>query len=93
MAHVRRKFYELHTTKKSILVEQALQYIAAIYEVEREVRDLEPEERRRIRQEKAAPLMETLHAWMIAQRELVFEGLIITRALDYSLKRWTALSR
>ena len=93
MAHVRRKFYELHTTKKSILVEQALQYIAAIYEVEREVRDLEPDERRRIRQEKSAPLMKTLHAWMIAQRERVFEGLVITKALDYSLKRWTALSR
>ena len=46
-----------------------------------------------IRQEKAAPLMETLHAWMLAQRELVFEGLAITKALDYSLKRWTALSR
>ena len=93
MAHARRKFYELHTPQKSILAEQALQYIAALYEVEREIRDLEPDERRRIRQEKAAPLMETLHAWMIAQRELVFEGLIITRALDYSLKRWTALSR
>ena len=93
MAHARRKFYELHTTKKSILAEQALQYIAALYEVEREVRDLEPDDRRRIRQEKAAPLMQTLHAWMIAQRELVFEGLVITKALDYSLKRWAALSR
>lgn len=30
---------------------------------------------------------------MIAQRELVFEGLVITKALDYSLKRWAALSR
>ena len=70
-----------------------MQYIAAIYEIEREVRDLEPDERRRICQEKAAPLMETLHAWMIAQRELVFEGLVITKALDYSLNRWTALSR
>ena len=49
MAHARRKFYELHATKKSILAEQALQYIAAIYEVEREVRDLESDERRRIR--------------------------------------------
>ena len=93
MAHARRKFYELHATKKSFLAEQALQFIAAIYEVEREVRDLQPDERRRIRQEKAAPLMEALHAWMIAQRELVFEGLVITKALDYSLKRWTALSR
>jgi len=70
-----------------------LQYIAAIYEIEREVRDLEPDERRRIRQEKGAPLMDALHAWMIAQRELVFEGLVITKALDYSLNRWAALSR
>ena len=93
MAHARRKFYELHVTKKSILAEQALQYIAAIYEIEREVRDLEPDERRRIRQEKGAPLMDALHAWMIAQRELVFEGLVITKALDYSLNRWAALSR
>ena len=37
--------------------------------------------------------METLHTWMIAQREFVFEELVITKALDYSLKRWTALSR
>ena len=37
--------------------------------------------------------METLHAWMIAQREIVFEGVAITKALDYSLKRWIALSR
>ena len=93
MFTARLHFYELHATKKSILAEQALQYIASIYEVEREVRDLKPDKRRRIRQEKVAPLMETLHAWMIAQRELVFEGLVITKALDYSLKRWTALSR
>ena len=37
--------------------------------------------------------MNRLHAWMIAQRELVPEGSAISRALDYSLKRWAALSR
>ena len=37
--------------------------------------------------------MDALHAWMIAQSELVFEGLANTKALDYSLKRWAALSR
>lgn len=36
--------------------------------------------------------MDAFHAWMIAQRELVHEGLGITRALDYSLKRCAALS-
>jgi transposase len=93
MAHARRKFYDLHITGKSVLAEQALRYIAALYEVEREVRDLEPDVRRRIRQEKSAPLMDAFHAWMIAQRELVHEGLGITKTLDYSLKRWAALSR
>lgn len=37
--------------------------------------------------------MDLLHAWMINQRDLVPEGSAISRALDYSLKRWAALSR
>ncbi|KPY78062.1 Transposase, partial [Pseudomonas syringae pv. spinaceae] len=92
MAHARRKFFELHATNKSMLAEQALRYIQLLYEIEREVHDLEPNLRCRIRQEKAAPVMKMLHAWMIAQRDLVPEGSAISRALDYSLKRWTALS-
>ena len=51
MAHTRRKFFELHATNKSTLAEQALRYIQLLYEIEREVRDLEPDLRRRIRQE------------------------------------------
>lgn len=54
---------------------------------------LEPDSRSRIRQEKAVPVMNMLHTWMLAQRDLVPEGLSISKALDYSLKRWAALSR
>ena len=93
MAHARRKFFDLHATNKSTLAEQALRYIQLLYEIESEIRDLEPDLRRRIRQEKAVPVMDMLHAWMIAQRELVHDGLAIAKALDYSLKRWMALSR
>ncbi|WP_164570695.1 IS66 family transposase, partial [Pseudomonas viridiflava] len=63
------------------------------YEAEREVRELEPGDRQRIRQEKAAPIADALHTWMIAQRQLVPEGSAIAKALDYSLKRWIALTR
>ena len=80
-------------TNKSTLAEQALRYIQLLYEIESEVRDLGPDLRRRIRQENAVPVMNMLHAWMIAQRDLVPEGSAISRALDYSLKRWAALSR
>ncbi|EPM66888.1 transposase component, partial [Pseudomonas syringae pv. theae ICMP 3923] len=93
MVHARRKFFELHATNKSTLAEQALRYIQLLYEIEREARDLEPELRYRIRQEKAVPVMEMLHAWMIAQRDLMPEGSAISRALDYSLRRWVALLR
>ncbi len=93
MAHARRKFFELHVTNKSQFAEQVLRYIQLLYEIEGEVRDLEPDLRRRIRQKKAVPVMEALHAWMIAQRDLVHDGSAISKALDYSLKRWTALSR
>lgn len=93
MAHARRKFFDLHATNKSPLAEQALRYIQLLYEIESEIRDLEPDVRRRIRQEKAAPVMDKLHTWMIAQRELVHDSVAIAKALDYSLKRWTALSR
>jgi transposase len=93
MAHARRKFFELHATNKSQLAEQALRYIQLLYEIEREVRDLEPDVRRRIRQEKAVPVMDAMHVWMIAQRHLVHDGSAISKALDYSLKRRKALSR
>ncbi|APC19517.1 hypothetical protein BLL42_27700 (plasmid) [Pseudomonas frederiksbergensis] len=93
MAHARRKFFDLHATNKSQIAEKALHYIAALYEVEREVRELDPCDRQRIRQEKAAPIIDALHTWMIAQRQLVPEGSAIAKALDYSLKRWIALTR
>ena len=84
---------DLHAANKSQLAEQALHSIGGLYEVERQAKYLSDEDRWRIRQEKAKPLADTLHTWMLAQRELVPEGSAIAKALDYSLKRWVALTR
>lgn len=65
MAHARRKFFELHATHKSTLAEQALRYMQALYEIEGEIKDLEPGIRRRIWLEKAVPVMDALHVWMV----------------------------
>lgn len=51
------------------------------------------EDRWRIRQELAVPISKTLHEWMLAQRDLVPNGSATAKALDYSLKRWVALTR
>jgi hypothetical protein len=54
---------------------------------------LDPEERRRVRQSRARPVSDALYEWLVAQRKLVSEGSAISRAIDYSLKRWEALTR
>lgn len=93
MAHARRKFFDLHAANKSQLAEQALHSIVGLYEVERHAKEMSDEDRWRLRQETAVPIAEKLHEWMLAQRELVPEGSATAKALDYSLKRWVALTR
>ena len=93
LAHARRKFFDLHVSNKSQIAEQALRYIGQLYDVEREVKDLNADERRQIRQAKSKPLADAFHQWLLLQRHKVTEGSAIARALDYSLKRWAALTR
>jgi hypothetical protein len=95
MAHARRKFFDLHVANKSQLAEQALHSIGGLYEIERQAKEMNDEDRRRLRQEIAVPVAAKLHEWMLAQRELVPEGSAMAKAkaLDYSLKRWVALTR
>ena len=92
-AHARRKFFDLHVANKSQLAEQALHSIGGLYEIERQAKEMNDEDRRRLRQEIAVPVAAKLHEWMLAQRELVPEGSAMAKALDYSLKRWVALTR
>ena len=93
MAHARRKFFDLHVANKSQLAEQALHSISGLYEVERQALSMSDEDRWQIRQEMAVPIIKTLHDWMLAQRDLVPNGSATAKALDYSLKRWVALTR
>ncbi|MGM8933639.1 IS66 family transposase [Pseudomonas neustonica] len=93
MAHARRKFYDLHQANQSTLAAQALEYIGKLYEVERQAKDLPPDKRQAIREAKSRPLSDALHQWMIAHRTKVPDGSGTARALDYSLKRWEALTR
>jgi len=93
MAHARRKFFDLHVSNKSEIAQQALTYIAQLYKVEREVKNLSADERLRIRQTESKPLLDALHQWMLLQRHRITDGTATAKALNYSLKRWVALSR
>jgi transposase len=93
LAHARRKFHELWINHDSQVGEQALKFFGEIYDIEREVQQLEPDERRRIRQQRSAKVAEALHQWLGQQRKRVPEGSATAKAIDYSLKRWKALTR
>jgi transposase len=93
MAHARRKFFELHANHQSQIAGEALNFFAALYDIEREVAELNADERLRIRQTNSRPIADALHAWLIRQRQQVPNGSGIAKAIDYSLNRWAALTR
>jgi transposase len=93
LAHARRKFHELWDPHKSPVAEQALKFFGLLYDIEREVQALDPDERRRLRQARAKPILQDFHVWLLSQRARVPDGSATARAIDYSLGRWTALVR
>jgi len=93
LAHARRKFHELWANHKSSLAAEALTLFGKLYEIERELAELDDDERRRRRQSDARPVADALHAWLLAQRQKVPAGSATARAIDYSLGRWSALMR
>jgi transposase len=93
MAHARRKFHELWANHGSQVGEHALGFFMQLYEVERAVQRLAPDERKAIRQDKSKPIADALHQWLTQQRQKVPDGSATARAIDYSLKRWGALVR
>jgi transposase len=92
-AHVRRKFYDLQVAHKSPIAQEALERIAALYAIEKEIRGRPPEERRAIRQTRARPLLESFRAWLESCLTKLSQKSDTTAAVKYALGRWEALMR
>ncbi len=45
-----------------------------------------------MRQEKTKPLLDALHRWLMLNRQKITGGSVTAKALDYSLRRWGALT-
>ena len=103
MAHARRKFHELHVTGQSLISIEALELFQSLYAVEREIdeqfeKNPTPLPRdaqvvRQIRQNKAKTVADRLLAWLQEKRLGTTKNAAITKAIEYCLKRWTALTR
>lgn len=93
MAHARRKFFDLHQANQSTHAREALERIGELYRIEAVVKDLDVDARHRYRQEHARPRLEALHAWLVTLRQAALGGSGLAKAIDYTLRRWGALTR
>jgi transposase len=106
-AHARRKFFELADVEGAArrksrsertgaiypIALEAVQRLDALFDIEREINGLSAEARACARQERSAPLMEDLHAWLIAQLAKLSRNHDLAKAINYMLRRWPAFTR
>ena len=92
-AHARRKYFEIYDSTASPIAFEALERIAALYKIEDEIRGKLPDERRAVRQARAAPLLKDLYDWLRATVRQVSKKSPIASAIGYTLSLWTALTR
>ena len=106
-AHARRNFFELadiaeNARRKargktpgpiSPIALEAVKRIDALFEIERAINGHGADQRRTARQERSAPLVAELEAWMREQRAKLAHGNDVAKAIDYILTRWVAFTR
>jgi hypothetical protein len=92
-SHVRRKFYELATPGPSPIASEALQHIAGLYAIEKEIRGRTADQRRNIRQQKSRLLVDAFEPWLRAKLGLISQKSKLAEAIRYALSRWQGLTR
>src|SRR6185312_15215875 len=93
-AHVRRKLYDLYVALNSPIARESIDRIGELYGIEREIRGLSPDERRRERQQRAVPLLEALHTWFMSKLAQLPRKSELAKAIRYAIKpeHWPALT-
>ena len=91
--HVRRNFYKLATPGPAPIASEALQRIAALYAIEKDIRGHSAEARRIVRQQRSRPLIEALEPWLRAKLGLISQKGKLAEAIRYALSRWEGLTR
>ena len=92
-SNVRRKFYDLQQAHASPVASEALQRIAALYGIEKDIRGRPPDERREVRNQRARPLLESLCQWFETMLLKLSRKSDTTAAIRYALGLWEALTR
>jgi transposase len=92
-AHARRKFHEIHLAHASPTTSEAIERIATLYAIEKEIRGSTPEVRKTVRQSRAKPLLDSMHTWLESTLAKLSPKSDTAAAIRYALSRWRALTR
>ena len=91
--HVRRRFYELAAAGPAPIASEALERIAGLYAIEKEIRGRSADERRVVRQDRSRPIVDDLEPWLRAKLALISQKTKLAKAIRYALSRWSGLTR
>jgi transposase len=91
-AHLRRRFFDLAKDGIAPIASEALERIAALSAIEKTIRGLSADERRRVRQDKSKPLVLALKAWLEHQLARVSAKAMAAEDIRYALNHWDGLT-
>ncbi|MBA3067003.1 MAG: IS66 family transposase [Hyphomonas sp.] len=90
-AHARRKLVEIQKSSGSPIADEGLKQIAALYAIETEIRGLDPEARRLVRQDRTAPLVAAFGDWLKQKRARISAKSRLGEHLTYIANCWGGL--
>jgi transposase len=92
-AHARRKFFDVARISQAPIAGEAVARIDALFAIEREITGLAVQQRVGVRTERSRSFVTALESWLREQRARISKNSDTGKAIDYSLKRWAALTR
>ncbi|CCW19288.1 Mobile element protein [Sphingobium indicum BiD32] len=92
LAHLRRRFVDLHKSTKSPLTEQFIALFGQVYRIEADIRGTSAEHRRSVRQEQSRPVMEELKALCDATLPRLSAKSQLAEHIRYAHDHWHGLT-
>lgn len=92
-AHVRRGFVDAAKARQRTgAAHQMVAMIGKLYQVEREIKALTPDERREARQERARPILDRIKGWLDSKAKQALPKGKLGEAIRYALNLWPQLT-
>ena len=90
-SHARRRFIEAEKVAPEI-AREAVDFIGALFRVERQAKDFSIEERLALRQAQSSPVLDKLREKLLAWKEQLLPKHPMAEAVNYALSQWAELN-